>query len=237
MSANYKELKRQAFEANMALPKLGLVAFTFGNVSAIDRKRGVFAIKPSGVPYDDLKVEDLVVVDMKGKAVEGKLAPSSDTPTHWVLYRDFPEIGGIVHTHSACAVAWAQAQRPIPILGTTHADHLPVDVPCTDLMTDKMIQGDYEIETGNQITGHFKRRGLKPVEVPMVLIAGHGPFAWGKDASKAVYNAKMLEELASMALMTLQLNPKIGRLKQALIDKHYQRKHGKNAYYGQAKGH
>ncbi len=215
----------------MALAKSGLVIATFGNVSALDRSLGVFAIKPSGVAYEDLKAEDIVVVDLDGKVVEGRMRPSSDTNTHMMLYRHFPSVGGIVHTHSTYAVAWAQAALPLPILGTTHADHLHMDVPCTDFMSDEMIKGDYEIETGNQILKRFQ--GLSSEEVEMVLVAGHGPFTWGKTAQKALYNSVILEEMARMALFTLQINPDIGRLPAALIDKHYQRKHGPNAYYGQ----
>ena len=215
----------------MALAKSGLVIATFGNVSALDRSLGVFAIKPSGVAYEDLKAEDIVVVDLDGKVVEGRMRPSSDTNTHMMLYRHFPSVGGIVHTHSTYAVAWAQAALPLPILGTTHADHLHMDVPCTDFMSDEMTKGDYEIETGNQILKRFQ--GLSSEEVEMVLVAGHGPFTWGKTAQKALYNSVILEEMARMALFTLQINPDIGRLPAALIDKHYQRKHGPNAYYGQ----
>ncbi|HQU71961.1 MAG TPA: L-ribulose-5-phosphate 4-epimerase [Calditrichia bacterium] len=229
--SKYKALKQESYEVNMALAKSGLVIATFGNVSALDRSLGVFAIKPSGVAYEDLKAEDIVVVDLDGKVVEGRMRPSSDTNTHMMLYRHFPSVGGIVHTHSTYAVAWAQAALPLPILGTTHADHLHMDVPCTDFMSDEMIKGDYEIETGNQILKRFQ--GLSSEEVEMVLVAGHGPFTWGKTAQKALYNSVILEEMARMALFTLQINPDIGRLPAALIDKHYQRKHGPNAYYGQ----
>lgn len=215
----------------MELPKKKLVVYTFGNVSAIDREKGVFAIKPSGVPYDELKPEDMVVVDFENRVIEGKLRYSSDTKTHTILYKNFPEIGGIVHTHSTYSVAWAQAVKPIPIFGTTHADHMPVDIPCTKIMSDKMIQGDYEVETGNQIIELFKNYSY--TEVEMVLVACHGPFTWGKTPEKAVYNSVVLEELAKMALFTLQINPNSVRLKKSLIDKHYKRKHGKNAYYGQ----
>ncbi len=227
----YRELKEIAWKCNMVLPKHGLVIFTFGNVSAIDRDKGVFAIKPSGVRYDDLKPEDIVVVDLKNNVIEGKLRPSSDTKTHSVLYRNFPTIAGICHTHSPYAVAWAQAMKPIPIFGTTHADHLASDIPCTEVMGDDMIKGDYEEETGNQIIQTF--RNLSYEEIEMVLVACHGPFTWGKSPEKAVYNSVILEELAKIAFWTLQINPTTPRLKNALIDKHYLRKHGKDAYYGQ----
>ena len=229
----YTALKEEAYLANMEIPKHGLAIYTFGNVSAFDADLGVFAIKPSGVPYDDLKVDDMVIVDLDGKIVEGKLNPSSDTNTHVVLYRNFPGIGGVVHTHSPYAVGWSQAMRAIPIYGTTHADHLPGDVPCTDVMSDDMIKGDYEEETGNQILQIFDKCNLSPKEYEMVLVACHGPFTWGKNAAKAVYNSVVLEELAKMALITERVNPETPQLKDALINKHYERKHGKNAYYGQ----
>jgi L-ribulose-5-phosphate 4-epimerase len=227
----FDELKNGVYESNLALVKHGLVLFTFGNVSGIDRQQGVMAIKPSGVDYATLKPEDMVVLDLGGQVVEGHLKPSSDTKTHLVLYNHFPDIGGIVHTHSTYAVAWAQAGKPIPILGTTHADHLHVDVPCTSMMSDELIQGDYEESTGRQILEAFA--DLSPQEVEMVLVAGHGPFTWGKTPEKAVYNAVVLEELATMAFLTLQVNPSAARLKPALVRKHYNRKHGPHAYYGQ----
>lgn len=230
----YLELKREAFEANMALPALGLVLYTFGNVSALDRRRGVFAIKPSGVAYEDLSPDQMVVLDLAGQVVEGALKPSSDTRTHLGLYRAFPGVHGVAHTHSLHAVAWAQAKREIPVLGTTHADHLTMAVPCTAEMSASMIEGDYETETGNQIIQRFAAGALDPGEVEMVLVASHGPFTWGKSAAKAVYNSRVLEELAHQALLTLQIEPRTGPLGRALLDKHYQRKHGKNAYYGQA---
>lgn len=229
----YQRIKEEAFECNRQIPELGLAIYTFGNVSAFDRDKGVLAIKPSGVPYSDLTVEDMVVVDLDNRVVEGRLRPSSDTPTHVVLYRSFDGIGGIVHTHSTTATAWAQAMRPIPIMGTTHADHLACDVPCTAPMSDAMIQGDYETETGNQIIQAFK--DIPHSEVEMVLVACHGPFTWGKTPEKALYNSAVLEELAKMALQTLQVNGQTPRLKPALIEKHYQRKHGAGAYYGQEK--
>ena len=229
----YEQLKQECLEANLQLPKLGLVLYTFGNVSCADRARGVFAIKPSGVEYDRLTAEMIVIVDFAGRVVEGKMRPSSDTPTHAVLYREFDSIGGIVHTHSPYATAWAQARRAIPLYGTTHADHLPCAVPCTEWMADDRIRNDYETETGLQITDCFRSGQLNPREVEMVLVGGHGPFTWGKDAAKARYNARMLEELARMALLTESVNPDAMPLKQSIIDKHYNRKHGANAYYGQ----
>ncbi len=216
----------------MEIPRQQLAIYTFGNVSAIDRAKGVFAIKPSGVDYDKLTPEMMVIVDLEGNVVEGTMRPSSDTPTHVVLYNAFESIGGITHTHSPYGVAWAQAQLPIPIFGTTHADHLTVPVPCTAVMTDEAIEGNYETETGYQILEAFK--GLDPKEVEMVLVACHGPFTWGKDAAKSVYNSKVLEELAKMAYLTREIRRDTPELKQTLRDKHYQRKHGKNAYYGQA---
>jgi len=229
--SKFVELKEIAYQGNMELPKHGVVIFTFGNVSAIDRKEGAFAIKPSGVSYDLLKPEDMVIVDLDNNVVEGKMNPSSDTKTHTVLYRNFPGIGGICHTHSTYAVSWAQAQRAIPVFGTTHADHLADDIPCTEVMSDDMIKGDYEEETGNQIVQTF--RNVSYEEVEMVLVACHGPFTWGKTAAKAVYNSVILEELARMALLTLEINPSTPGLKKTLIDKHFLRKHGKDAYYGQ----
>jgi len=226
-----RELKQRAYEANMELPKRGLVMYTFGNASAIDRQKGLMAIKPSGVAYEQLTWQDMVVVDLAGQIVDSRLNPSSDTKTHLVLYDNFADIGGIVHTHSTCATAWAQACRPIPILGTTHADHLNCDIPCTSIMTDEAIAGDYEFETGNQILNIFSK--LSHREVEMVLVAGHGPFTWGTSVEKAIYNSAVLEELANMALFTLQINPSAARLKQPLIDKHFQRKHGPKASYGQ----
>jgi len=224
-------LKQRVWTCNRELPELGLVLQAFGNVSGIDRERGWVAIKPSGIPYHDLKVQDIVVVDLDNNVVEGRLRPSSDTRTHTYLYRSFPEIGGIVHTHSTYAVAWAQALKPIPLLGTTHADLLPADVPCTGIMSDEMIEGDYEEETGKQIVDVFTNRSYK--DVPMVLVGGHGPFTWGETPEKALHHSQMLEELARMAVLTLQINPAPPRLKQSLIDKHFLRKHGPDAYYGQ----
>lgn len=231
MTSPYRELKERAFRANLEIPKRGLAIYTFGNVSAFDAERGVMAIKPSGVPYDELEVDHLVVVDLEGTVVEGKLRPSSDTPTHIVLYRNWKGLGGIVHTHSTYATGWAQARAPIPIYGTTHADHLAEDVPCTEVMSDRAVENDYEIETGNQILDCFK--GRDPLKVPMVLVAGHAPFTWGTTPDKAVYNAAVLEELAKMAFVTKSIDPNAERLPQSLINKHFERKHGQRAYYGQ----
>ena len=229
-----QELKEICYEANKEIPKRNLAIYTFGNVSAFDPESGIFAIKPSGVPYDIMKPEDIVLMDLDGKKVEGKLNPSSDTPTHTVLYRFFSGICGIVHAHSTYATAWAQTCRSIPIYGTTHADHLAGDIPVTEVMSDDMIKGQYEEQTGYQILNALKEQNLSPSEVQMILVACHGPFTWGPTPEKAVYNAVVLEELAKMAFITEQINPKIGRMKETLIDKHYQRKHGKDAYYGQA---
>jgi L-ribulose-5-phosphate 4-epimerase len=231
---SYQQIKQEAYEANMQLPKLNLVLFTFGNVSAADRNQGVFAIKPSGVPYEELTVEKMVIVDFDGHTVEGTLRPSSDTQTHAVLYKNWPEIGGIVHTHSVYATAWAQAQTPIPIYGTTHADHLTVDVPCAPPMDDLMIKGNYEYETGFQIINHLEELGLSYKEVEMILVGNHAPFTWGKTADKAVYNSAVLETVAQMALLTQQISLQAPRLKDSLIQKHFERKHGSGAYYGQS---
>lgn len=231
--SKYSHIREAAYAANMQLPKLGLVLFTFGNVSAADRSAGVFAIKPSGVPYDELTPDKMVIVDFDSNVVEGTLRPSSDTKTHAVLYREWEGIGGIVHTHSTYATAWAQALRDIPIFGTTHADHNTVDIPCAPPMADAMIEGDYEYQTGYQILDCFAQRGLSYKEVEMVLVGSHAPFTWGKTPEKAVYNSAVLETVAQMALLTEQVNPGAARLKEALIRKHYDRKHGVNSYYGQ----
>jgi L-ribulose-5-phosphate 4-epimerase len=232
MISDYGELKEQAWRANMEIPRRGLAIYTFGNVSAFDAQRAVFAIKPSGVAYENLTAADMVVVDLDAKVAEGTLRPSSDTKTHAALYRAFQGIGGIVHTHSTYATAWAQARMPIPIYGTTHADHLAEDVPCTAMMTADAVQGDYEAETGKQIIDCFRTR--EPRTTPMVLVAGHGPFTWGETADKAVYHAVVLEELAKMASITQTLAPHAGRLPEYLVRKHFERKHGKKAYYGQS---
>lgn len=229
----YQTLQQECYEANMQLPQLGLVLFTFGNVSAVDRERAVFAIKPSGVPYPNLTPADIVICNYEGQVVSGKLRPSSDTKTHALLYKTWPDIGGITHTHSTYAVAWAQAGLDIPIFGTTHADHTHQDIPCAPVLTDAMIQGDYEHETGNQIFNCFAEKGLSHHEVEMVLLQNHGPFTWGATAEKSVYNAAVLEEIAHMAYLTLQINAATPRLKDTLRLKHYERKHGANAYYGQ----
>ena len=232
--SQYDHIKESADRANLQLPKLGLVIFTFGNVSAVDRALGVFAIKPSGVPYEDLRPDSMVIVDFNGKTVEGKLRPSSDTKTHAVLYKHWDNIGGIVHTHSTYATAWAQAQRDIPIFGTTHADHNTVDIPCAPPMADDMIQGDYEFETGYQIMKCLTERKLSYEEIEMILVGNHAPFTWGKTPEKAVYNSAVLESIAQMALYTEQINPKAPRLKDSLIKKHFERKHGPDSYYGQS---
>lgn len=233
MNSQYKDLKRECYEANMQLDALGLVIYTFGNVSTVDRDKGIFAIKPSGVPYATLKPEDIVIVDFDNTIIEGEMRPSSDTKTHAFLYKNWEHIGGVAHTHATYSVAWAQAQRDIPIFGTTHADHLTADIPCTPPMADNLIEGDYEHNTGIQILDCFAEKKLSYEEVPMVLVGNHGPFCWGENAEKAVYNSKVLEEIAKMALLTLQINPDTPRMKEALIKKHYERKHGKDAYYGQ----
>lgn len=231
--SKYEAIKQAAYDANMQLPALGLVLFTFGNVSVADRNEQVFAIKPSGVPYEDLTPAKMVIVDFEGNTVEGNLRPSSDTKTHAVLYKHWENIGSIVHTHSTYATAWAQAQQDVPIFGTTHADHTTVNIPCAPPMSDEMIKGDYETETGFQILNCFKERGYSPEEVEMILVGNHAPFTWGKTAHKAVYNAAVLEEVARMAYLTLQINPSAPLLKDALIKKHYERKHGPDSYYGQ----
>lgn len=253
-SSPYKAIKEEAWAANMEIPVRGLALYTWGNVSAFDPALGVFAIKPSGVPYPELTEANMVVVDLEGKVVDGKLNPSSDTPTHLVMYREFAvagsaDIRGIIHTHSTYAVAWAQACRSIPLFGTTHADHIQTAVPCTPYLSREAVERDYETETGNLIVNVFRGglastadsygRGktakvpLNPTEVQMVLVGGHGPFAWGSSASKAVYNGAVLEEIAKMALLTGQVNLSAKTLPDYIIAKHYMRKHGPNAYYGQ----
>ena len=230
-----EELKKKVFEANMELPRRGLVTYTWGNVSGIDREKGLFVIKPSGVEYDELRPEDLVVMDLKGNKVEGELNPSSDTKTHLVLYNAFPQIGGIVHTHSPYAVAWAQAGADIPCYGTTHADYFYGPIPCARHLTQEELDAGYELNTGNTIVECFRDRGIDPVAVPAVICHSHGPFTWGKDAAKAVYHAVVLEEVAKMAIFSRQVNPNVLPAPQRIQDKHYMRKHGPNAYYGQAK--
>ncbi|MFP7323486.1 L-ribulose-5-phosphate 4-epimerase [Serratia marcescens] len=227
------ELKRQVLAANLSLPAYGLVTFTWGNVSAIDRQSGLVVIKPSGIAYEAMTLEDLVVVDLEGQVREGHRKPSSDTDTHLVLYRAFADIGGVVHTHSRNATIWAQAGQPIPALGTTHADYFYGDIPCTRPMSEAEIAGDYEGETGKVIIETFNQAGRDPQQVPGVLVYSHGPFAWGKDAADAVHNAVVLEEVAIMAMATRQLAPAIAPMQPELLDKHFLRKHGKHAYYGQ----
>lgn len=229
----FDHIRESAYRANMELPKLGLVLFTFGNVSAADRKEKVFAIKPSGVPYDELTPEKMVIVDFEGNTVDGKLRPSSDTKTHAVLYKHWENIGGIVHTHSEYATAWAQAQQDIPVFGTTHADHSTVDIPCAPPMSDDMIRGNYEYETGFQIMNCLRDRKLSYEEVEMILVGNHAPFTWAKTPEKAVYNSAVLESIARMAYLTRQINPDAPRLKDSLIRKHFERKHGPDSYYGQ----
>lgn len=229
-----QELKRQVFEANLLLPKHQLVTFTWGNVSGIDRQSGLMVIKPSGVEYSTMQIEDMVVVELaSGKIVEGNKKPSSDTATHLALYQAFPDIGGIVHTHSRHATIWAQAGKSLSALGTTHADYFYGTIPCTRLMQDEEIAGEYEHETGKVIIETFQQLGINPNEIPAVLVNSHGPFSWGTDAASAVHNAVVLEEIAYMNLFTQQLSPQIPAMQATLLDKHYLRKHGAKAYYGQ----
>lgn len=230
-----KKLKHAVYEANMELPHRGLVTYTWGNVSGIDRERGLVVIKPSGVSYDELTPDDLVVLDLDGKVVDGKLNPSSDTKTHLELYKAFPEIGGIVHTHSPYAVGWAQAGRDIPAYGTTHADYFYGPVPCCRSLTEQEVEDDYERNTGLVIVETFRQRELDPVHVPGAICRNHGPFTWGKDAAQAVYHAVVLEEVAKMAVYTTQIAPDAQPAPQYVLDKHFLRKHGPNAYYGQKK--
>ena len=234
----YETIRQQAYEANMKIPENHLALYTWGYVSAFDKDKCVFAIKPSGVPYPDLTPQSMVIIDIEGNKVDGSLNPSSDTPTHAILYKKFAveknaEVGGIIHTHSTFAVSWAQAVKDVPLFGTTHADHIQTSVPCTPYLTKQAVETNYELETGKQIIKLFEDRGLNPSEVNMILCGGHGPFAWGKNADKAVYNGTVLEEICKMALNTLLLNPKAKTLPDYIINKHYMRKHGPNAYYGQ----
>jgi len=228
-----ENLKKEVLQANLSLPKYGLVTFTWGNVSGISRSAGLVVIKPSGVSYDEMKIEDLVVVDLDGNIVDGHLRPSSDTATHLALYKNFPDIGGVVHTHSPWATAWAQAGKGIPALGTTHADYFNGTIPCTRPMTKAEILGEYELETGNVIVETFK--DLNPNEIPSVLVHNHAPFNWGKDPQEAVHNAVVLEECAKLAYHATELNPNLDSMDQVLLEKHFYRKHGVNAYYGQYK--
>ena len=230
-----EELKQKVYEANMELPRRKLITYTWGNVSGIDREKGLFVIKPSGVDYEDLRPEHMVVMDLHGNKVEGDLNPSSDTKTHLELYNAYPQLGGIVHTHSPYAVAWAQANCDIPCYGTTHADYFYGPVPCCRNLTPAEVEADYEGNTGRVIIETFKDRGIDPVHVPAVLCAGHGPFIWGKDAAQAVYHAVVLEEIAKMAMFTEQIRPQADPAPQCIQDKHFMRKHGPNAYYGQGK--
>lgn len=230
-----EELKEKVFKANLDLVKHNLVIFTWGNVSGIDREKGLVVIKPSGVSYADMKATDMVVVDLaSGKVVEGDLNPSSDTPTHLVLYRAFPEIGGVVHTHSTYATAWAQAGMDIPNIGTTHADYFHDAIPCTRDMTEAEVKGQYELETGNVIVERFQKGNINVVHTPGVLVKNHGPFSWGKDADNAVYNAVVMEQVAKMAFVAYSVNPNL-TMNPLLVEKHFSRKHGPNAYYGQKK--
>ena len=233
MNSKFNSIKEECFLANLELPKLDLVLFTFGNVSVVDRANKVFAIKPSGVPYEKLSIEDMVIVDFDGKVVEGILRPSSDTHSHAVLYQNWENIGSIVHTHSTYATAWAQSLRDLPVYGTTHADYTIESIPCATPMNDEKIKGDYEIETGHQIIDCFKERKLDYQEVEMILVGSHAPFTWGKDAKKAVHNSAVLEFIAKTALCTEQINMEVEPIKDSLKNKHFQRKHGPNSYYGQ----
>ena len=228
-----EELKQKVYEANMELPKRGLVTYTWGNVSAIDRESGLFVIKPSGVDYDTMSPDDMVVMDLDGNKVEGRYKPSSDTPTHLELYKKYPEIGGVVHTHSPEATSWAQAGRSIPLYGTTHADYFLGPIPCARSLTPEEIGGEYEKNTGLVIIETLEKLGLNPMYTPAVLCTNHGPFTWGKDAAEAVHNAVVLEEVAKMALKTELINPDVKPAPDSIKDKHFFRKHGANAYYGQ----
>lgn len=230
-----EQLKEEVFQANLELPERGLIKYTWGNVSAVDREKGLFVIKPSGVGYDDMKASDMVVCDFDGNVIEGDLNPSSDMPTHAVLYKEFPEIGAVVHTHSTWATIWAQAGLDVPAMGTTHADTFYGTVPCARFLTQAEIDRGYEEETGNVIVEIFRERGIKPMEVPGALLHGHGPFTWGKDAKGAVMNAVVLDEVCKTNLFARQLNNFAEELPQRILDKHYLRKHGENAYYGQKK--
>ena len=228
-----EELKQKVFEANLLLPKYGLVVFTWGNVSGIDREKGLVVIKPSGVDYDVMRAEDMVVTDLDGRVVDGKLKPSSDLATHLEFYKNFKDIGGVVHTHSINAVAWAQAGKDIPALGTTHGDYFYGSIPCTRLMSEEEIKGAYELNTGKVVVEEFKNRKIDPNQMPAVLVHSHGPFTWGKDPFDAVHNSVVLDTLAEMALKTVTINSNVDPMQQALLDKHFLRKHGPGAYYGQ----
>ena len=229
-----EELKKRVYEANMLLPKYGLITFTWGNVSEIDRESGLFAIKPSGVDYDKLTPDDIVIMDLDGNKVEGKMNPSTDTPTHLELYKAFPGIGGVVHTHSTFAVSWAQAGLDIPCYGTTHADYFYGSIPCIRNLTAEEIEENYEKNTGLSIVERFEKDGINPIYVPGCVCKNHGPFTWGKNGNEAVHNAVVVEEVAKMAHLTRQINPDAGETPQYMQDKHFMRKHGPNAYYGQS---
>jgi L-ribulose-5-phosphate 4-epimerase len=229
-----QSLREQVYEANLELVRRNVVIYTFGNASGIDRAANKVVIKPSGVPYDRMSPADMVIVDLDGKSVEGTLRPSSDLPTHLVLYREFKDVGGVVHTHSRAATAWAQAGREIPCFGTTHADYFYGSVPVTELLTDEEIRGEYEINTGHAIVRRFAK--IDPLSMPAILVAGHGPFTWGGNVSDAAHNAVLLEEMAQMSFQTLMLNPSAQPISQALLDRHFLRKHGPGAYYGQPAG-
>ncbi|MCL2209230.1 MAG: L-ribulose-5-phosphate 4-epimerase AraD [Treponema sp.] len=229
----FKTLREQAYEANMEIQRRSLAIYTWGNSSAFDPDRGIFAIKPSGVEYGALTPYSMVLLDLDGNIAGGKLKPSSDTKTHLVLYRNFPGVCGITHTHSPCAVAWAQANKPVPVFGTTHADHCAREIPCTDYMSPEAVKNNYELETGNLIVDTFKKNNLAPAHINMVLVAGHGPFTWGKSAALSVYNSVILEEICKMALFTAALDPLAKPLPEHITKKHWERKHGPDAYYGQ----
>jgi len=229
----YKTLREEAYEANMEIQRRRLAIYTWGNSSAFDPDKGVFAIKPSGVEYDQLKPEMMAVIDLDGKIADGKFKPSSDTKTHMVLYREFNEVYGITHTHSPYACAWAQAGKSVPVFGTTHADHCAREIPCTSFMTQEAVKNDYELETGNLIVKTFKDGNLSPVDINMVLVAGHGPFTWGANAAKSVYHGVILEEVCKMALFTVTIDPSAKPLPEHIVRKHWERKHGPDAYYGQ----
>jgi L-ribulose-5-phosphate 4-epimerase len=230
---NYKDLKKRCLNANLELKNQNLVFYTFGNVSLIDRNKNVFAIKPSGVQYDKLREKDIVILNLNGDVIEGKLNPSSDTKTHCFLYNNWKDICSISHTHSTYAVGWAQSLLNVPVLGTTHADYSSIDIPCISLLSDEMIKNDYELSTGIQIVNFFKKNNLDPNKLGMTLIGSHGPFTWGKDEKESVSNSKILEEICKMAFISKAINPNINKIKKSLIDKHYNRKHGENFYYGQ----
>jgi len=230
---NYKTLREEAYEANMEIARKGLAIDTWGNASAYDSAKAIFAIKPSGIEYDKLTPQSMVLVDMEGKIAEGKLKPSSDTNTHLVLYRDFYDIRGVTHTHSTYATAWAQAVKSVPVYGTTHADYAPHEIPCTDYMSEEMTKNNYELETGNLIIQTFKNKNINPLFINMTLVAGHGPYTWGDSAGEAVHHSVILEEICKMAFLTLAINPNAAPLPAHITKKHWERKHGKDAYYGQ----